>query len=64
MTEPKFSMCACMGLVGKDPYCPCEMRRRGLKSDADWTEEDKARLNKAFAEMFGWKEEPGDQIEE
>lgn len=56
-----LNMCACMGLVGKGPYCPCEMRRRGLKSDAEWTEEDKAHLNKALAEMFGWDETKGVQ---
>lgn len=26
----EFTMCACMGPVCGEPYCPCEMRRRGL----------------------------------
>lgn len=63
MTEPKFNLCACMGLVGTDPYCPCEMRRRGLKSDSEWTEEDKARFTKALGDMFGWEEQQGEQNE-
>lgn len=27
----EIHMCGCMGRQGSDPYCPCEMRRRGLK---------------------------------
>ena len=27
----EIHMCGCMGRQGNDPYCPCEMRRRGLK---------------------------------
>ena len=23
-------MCGCIGKQGNDPYCPCEMRQRGL----------------------------------
>ena len=25
-----MNACACMGAMGKDPYCPCEMKRLGL----------------------------------
>lgn len=52
------AICACMGLVGKDPYCPCEMRRRGLKSDSEWTPEDIARLEAALSDAFGRKSQP------
>lgn len=27
-----LNMCACMGPVYGEPYCPCEMNRRGLPS--------------------------------
>lgn len=27
----KFSMCACMGPVYGEPYCPCQMAQRGLE---------------------------------
>ena len=26
----EISLCACMGPLGGEPYCPCEMERRGL----------------------------------
>jgi len=26
-----MNACACMGKIGNDPYCPCEMNRKGLK---------------------------------
>ena len=44
--------CACMGPQGDDPYCPCTMKEKGLKSSAEWTEDDRARLNKALIEVF------------
>jgi len=31
--DPRFvSACACMGPVYGEPFCPCEMKRQGLKS--------------------------------
>lgn len=27
-----MNLCACMGRIGSDPYCPCEMKRQGLKT--------------------------------
>lgn len=27
-----FSACACMGKIYGEPYCPCEMRNRGIPS--------------------------------
>ncbi len=62
------NVCACMGVIGNDPYCPCEMKRKGLKvtitetyiSPDVWnfmSDEDKETINNlktkaAFAYMF------------
>ena len=37
----KVSMCACMGPVCGEPYCPCEMDRRGLPPSARREQEAK-----------------------
>jgi hypothetical protein len=63
-----MNVCACMGASGKDPYCPCEMKRRGLKVSITETcishdvwdsmdDEDKRKINDlkskaAFKWMF------------
>ena len=63
-----MNICACIGASGKDPYCPCEMKRRGLKvsirettiSQDIWDsmpDEDKRTINElkskaAFSYMF------------
>ena len=26
-----MNLCACMGKIANDPYCPCEMKKRGMK---------------------------------
>ena len=57
----ELKLCACMGLIGNDPYCPCEMERRGLKSDAEWTPEKIEEFKHCLGEMFGWDKEPGEQ---
>lgn len=37
-----LNFCACMGPIGNDPYCPCEMRRRGFEpSGPKWTDAEK-----------------------
>jgi hypothetical protein len=49
-----FNLCACKGPMEGDPYCPCEMQRKGLPFDVKkitWTEDDKARLMKAMEEL-------------
>lgn len=50
-----MTVCACMGRQGKDPFCPCEMRARGLQPSDAWTEEEvynlKRALNRVFPEM-------------
>lgn len=50
-------ICACMGPRDDEPYCMCEMIRRGLKTskDYEWTQEEKARLYKAMREIFDQK---------
>lgn len=44
--------CFCMGRQGKDPYCPCEMRARGLKASDTWTEEEIYNLKQALIKVF------------
>lgn len=55
---PKFRMCACMGPQRGDPYCYCEMERRGL-TPTPWSDEEKARLNAALSKMFKLNKENG-----
>ena len=61
-----YSACACMGPQGNDPVCPCHMRAMGKEPHDNWTPEEKEKLNKALAEVFGWiKPEPlGEPFEE
>ncbi len=63
-----MNLCACMGASGTDTYCPCEMKRKGLKvsiqeayiSPDVWNsmeDEDKRKINEiktkaAFSYMF------------
>lgn len=44
----KISLCACMGKIGDDPYCPCEMRSRGLEPTNVWTPEAIAEFERAL----------------
>lgn len=54
-----INLCACMGRIGDDPYCPCEMRSRGLTPTNLWTPEKIAELDRALASMFKWDMEDG-----
>lgn len=47
---PKFNLCACMGPNGDDPYCPCEMDRRGLVATDPWTPEKVAEPHRVLDE--------------
>jgi hypothetical protein len=49
-----LNACACMGPQLGQPYCPCEMQRRGLSDgkEYEWAEADKERLTKALDKMF------------
>ena len=40
--------CACIGRVGDDPYCPCEMYDKGLTCSDLWSEELIKELNLAL----------------
>lgn len=60
-SEP-ISFCACMGKIGNDPYCPCEMKSRGLEPTNLWTEEEKARLHAALDSMFNKTPEDNQNI--
>lgn len=55
----QFNLCSCMGKVGDDPYCPCEMERRGLKPTNIWTDEKLKELNSVLGEIFKWRKEDG-----
>lgn len=33
----EVSLCACLGPVYGEPYCPCEMRRRGMPPSSQHT---------------------------
>jgi hypothetical protein len=50
MSLPNINACACMGPQLGQPYCPCEMQRRGLSDGYEyaWTEADKQRLKEAL----------------
>lgn len=50
-------ICACMGPIGEDPYCPCKMKQEGLTPTELWTPEKKAELESALSRMFNWKPE-------
>ena len=52
-----MSVCACIGRVGKDPYCPCEMMKRNLPGDYVWTDEQKAELYKVLDTIFQRKQD-------
>jgi hypothetical protein len=46
------TLCSCMGPVGADPYCPCEMRRQGLTPTEIWTPEKVAELKEVMQRVF------------
>lgn len=48
-----MSPCACLGPIGKDPYCPCKMRQNGLEPTNMWTQEDIKNLSDAVEKMLG-----------
>ena len=55
MARPvEFNLCACMGPQQGEPYCPCEMERRGLPPSAARLAEE-ARF-KDFVESGGMDE--------
>lgn len=43
-----INICACMGPQRGDPYCPCEMRRRGMEPTGP-TEQERREFQEALA---------------
>lgn len=50
----EYGPCFCMGPQGTDPYCPCEMRQRGLNPTNPWTPEKIKELEDVLANIFQW----------
>ncbi len=51
LQEGKISMCACMGPMYGEPYCPCEMKRKNIPFSKA-REEDEKRAKKEWAELI------------
>lgn len=54
-------MCACMGPIGDDPYCPCTMKLKGLEPTNLWTPEKIAELDKVLSNIFTRREQNSDE---
>ncbi len=50
-----YNVCACMGPLRGDPYCYCEMQKRGLEP-TKMSIVEREKLNSALANVFKWKE--------
>jgi len=57
-------ICACLGPRDDEPYCMCEMIRRGLKTskDYEWSQEEKDRLTLALNGIFNKREQKKNEI--
>lgn len=59
-TDIKYKSCACLGAMYGEPYCPCEMERKGLKEVMEnnpvrkAAEYDSAQQWKKFMDDGGW----------
>ena len=51
----EISMCACMGPMYDEPFCPCSMKRKGLPMDGPMRKLAEAESKKQWAKGF----EPG-----
>ena len=40
-----IKICACIGPIGSDEYCPCKMKEKGLPCSNAWTDEKKKELD-------------------
>lgn len=47
-----LSACACMGPMYGEPYCPCEMNRRGLPSSPEHVAANE-KANRDLDALFG-----------
>lgn len=52
MFDKDLQLCACIGSLNGEPYCPCRMRKEGLETSGQWTQEDKDVMKQALAEIF------------
>lgn len=50
-----LNICACIGPINGEPYCPCQMRRAGLETSGKWTQEDITQIQKALKDIFDRK---------
>ncbi len=57
INDGEWYPCACMGPTGDDPYCRCEMRRRGLTPTPLWTPEAREELKKALQRVMEIEDE-------
>jgi hypothetical protein len=66
MSQIKYNLdnvrlCACLGAMYGEPYCPCEMKNRGLQSEMDSNpirkaaEKRDAESYRKFMEEGGWE---------
>ena len=49
MAYDTVASCGCLGPIADDPYCPHEMRRKGLADVIEWTPEKAAEFEKELA---------------
>lgn len=47
-----LNICACIGPLNGEPYCPCKMKREGLETSFKWSQEEKDKMQKALEEIF------------
>lgn len=52
MMENKLTPCACIGPMYGEPYCLCEMRRRGLKLNEEARAAEHARAKEQWAKFM------------
>jgi hypothetical protein len=48
-----LQMCACMGPMYDEPYCYCEMQRRGLQLNTEARAEAERQLRESLNRVFG-----------
>jgi hypothetical protein len=53
----EINFCACMGPMYDEPYCYCEMLRRGLPLNNAERQKSEDSLRRVFKEIFGDKDD-------
>lgn len=53
-SEGITGLCACIGSVGKDPYCPCRMKAMNLHGDfeKEWSDKKRKELGQALKKII------------